>query len=111
PTPAARALLEAAASAGTAARWSAALLQGMRQGECLGLTWDAVDLDAGTVDVSWQLQPLPYLDRRDKAVGFRVPDGYEARHLHDAVHLVRPKSTRGRRVIPLVPWMTAALTQ
>src|SRR5690606_2840621 len=67
------------AAKGNGARWVMALLQGMRQAEVLGLTWDAIDLDRGTVDVWWQLQPLPYLDR---AVGtFRVPDGHEARHL------------------------------
>jgi integrase len=101
------ALLTRAATLPDGSRWAAALLQGMRQAECLGLTWEAVDLDAGTLDVSWQLQSLPYLDRR--ASTFRVPDGYEARRLVGAAHLVRPKSAAGVRVIPLVPWMSAAL--
>lgn len=91
------------------ARWVAALLQGLRQAECLGLTWECVDLDGGTVDVSWQLQRLPYLDRA--AGTFRVPDGYTHRQLQHAFHLVRPKSARGKRVVPLTPWMTAALTE
>lgn len=91
-------------------RWVAALLQGMRQGECLGLTWPEVDLNDGYLTVSWQLQALPYLDANDKRRGFRVPDGYETRHLSGAYHLVRPKSKAGWRVIPLVPWMRQSLT-
>lgn len=51
-------LLDVARRGDDAARWVAALLQGMRQGEVLGLTWECVDLDAGTIDVSWQLQAL-----------------------------------------------------
>jgi integrase len=111
PLPDALAILEVAAARPDKARWVAALLQGMRQGECLGLTWDSVDLDGGTIDVSWQLQPLPYNIPHDRTSGFRIPDGYEARRLHDSFHLVRPKSARGQRIIPLVPWMTAALSQ
>lgn len=113
PLPDARALLAAATTApdGTprldASRWVAALLQGMRQGECLGLTWPAVDFEAGTIDVSWQLQALPYRDR--KAQTFRVPDGFEVRRLSGALHLKRPKSKDGFRIIPLVPWMADAL--
>ena len=91
-------------------RWIAALLQGMRPAECLGLTWDAVDLDSGSIDVSWQMKPLPYKIPRDRASGFRVPDGYVARHLHGSAHLVRPKTESGRRVIPLVPLMHDALS-
>lgn len=102
------AMLDQASRMVDGSRWVAAFLQGMRQGECLGLTWAAVDLDAGTLDVSWQLQPLPYLDRA--AGTFRVPDGYEAHQLARAAHLVRPKTEHGSRIIPLVPWMTAALT-
>lgn len=110
PLPDALDLLSAASKRVDGSRWVAALLQGMRQGECLGLTWDAVDLDAGTLDVSWQLQPLPYNVPRDRSSGFRVPPGFTARQLDGALHLVRPKSKSGTRVIPLVPWMTAALT-
>lgn len=106
--PDALALLREATTLPDGSRWVAALLQGMRQGECLGLTWDAVDLDAGVLDVSWQLQALPYKDRARQT--FRIPDGYEVRRLVGAHHLVRPKSERGKRIIPLVPWMSAALT-
>ena len=109
PLPDALELLQAAASRPDGSRWVAALLQGMRQGECLGLTWDAVDLTGGTIDVSWQLQSLPYANRT--AGTFAVPDGYEARQLHRSAHLVRPKTAKGHRLIPLVPWMAAALTE
>lgn len=90
-------------------RWALAFLQGLRQGEALGLTWEQVDLDGGTLTVSWQLQTLRYRDEKDKSKGFRIPDGYEARHLHGSAHLVRPKSRKGWRVIPLTRWAEAAL--
>lgn len=104
----ATALLREAGAIPGGSRWVAALLQGMRQAECRGLTWDCVDLEAGVIDVSWQLQALPYLDR--KAGTFRVPDGYETRHLVNAFHLVRPKTAAGQRIVPMVPWMRTALT-
>lgn len=103
------AILEQASTLPHGTRWAAALLQGMRQAECLGLLWESVDLDQGLLIVSWQLQSLPWVDRKDKSKGFRIPDGYEVRHLVDAYHLVRPKSRSGWRVIPLVPWLTDAL--
>lgn len=109
PLPDALAILQVASQRPDASRWVAALLQGMRPGECLGLTWDAVDLEAGELDVSWQLQPLPYRVARDRTSGFRVPRGYEVRQLAGAMHLVRPKTKTGKRVIPLVPWMASAL--
>lgn len=100
-------LLEVARANGEAARWVAALLQGMRQGEVLGLVWEAINFEEGTIDVSWQLQELPYVDRITGT--FQVPAGYETRHLVGATHLVRPKTKSGYRVIPLVPWMKVEL--
>lgn len=91
-------------------RWSLAFLQGIRQGEALGLTWDEVNLDTGTLTVCWQAKSLRYLDRDNPAAGFAMPDGYEARLLTGSTHLVRPKSTAGWRVMPLVPWAVTALT-
>lgn len=93
------------------ARWMVALLEGIRPGEALGLTWDAIDLDAGTITVEWQLRRLPYNVARDRSSGFRVPDGYEARRLHDAMHLVRPKTDSGFRVIPLLEPVAEALAR
>lgn len=109
PTPDALALLEAASARPDSSRWAAALLQGMRPAECHGLTWDAVDFTALTIDISWQLKALPYRIPGDRSSGFRVPRGHVARQLQGATHLVRPKSAAARRVIPLVPWMTSAL--
>jgi hypothetical protein len=109
PLPDSLALLSVAAELGHGSRWVAALLQGMRQGECLGLTWEQVDLDAGSLTISWQLQALNYRDKSNRRAGFLIPDGYEVRQLEGRMHLVRPKSDAGWRVIPLVPWMVASL--
>lgn len=89
-------------------RWLFTLVYGQRMGECLGLTWDSVNLEPngdapfGEVMIEWQLQALPYNVPRDRSSGFRVPDGHDARHLVDAYHLVRPKSRAGYRVAPLL---------
>lgn len=122
--PDAAAVLKVASTRPDGARWVAALLQGMRQGECLGLTWDAVDFEHGRIDISWQLQSLPYKHgcleggkitcgtRRAAACprrAFRVPDGYEAQRLERSWHLVRPKSTKSQRVIPMLDWMAEPL--
>lgn len=92
-----------------ASRWAVAFLTGLRQREALGLTWDFVDLDAGTLTVAWQVKNLKYREKGNPDAGFVIPDGYEARHLVGAQHLVRPKSRKGWRVIPLIPWAHAAL--
>lgn len=54
------AIVERARVRRNAARWLVGLSIGSRQGEVLGLTWPHVDLDAGTVEIAWQLQRLPW---------------------------------------------------
>ena len=102
-------VLTVAAERPDASRWVAALVEGLRPAEALGLTWDMVDLEAGTMTLAWQLKALPYAERRNPASGFRVPRGFESRHLQGAYHLVRPKTRAGSRVVPVVPWLVGAL--
>jgi integrase len=107
------------------ARWAAALFLGARQGEVLGLEWDRVNLDLGTVDLSWQLQRLPWrhgcgsssqLPKCGKRAAYcpkrelDVPRGFELRPITGALALTRPKSRAGQRLIPLPPPMHTALT-
>lgn len=72
----------------------------MRQAECLGLTWDRVDVTAGTMGVSWQLRRIPA-----DAV---IPPSLAVRDLTGTYRLTAPKTRAGRRIIPLVPWMVMA---
>lgn len=75
----ARRVLATAAGKRNGARWSVALALGLRQGEALGLTWPAVDLDAGRLTVRLALQ----------------------RQAGQGLVLVPPKSRAGRRTIAL----------
>lgn len=100
-------LVEVASLQPDASRWVAALLQGMRQAECLGLTWDAVDLEREQIDVGWQLVSVAYSDRARRR--HDLPEGWEHRHLEGTRFLARPKSLAGSRIVPLVPWMRDAL--
>lgn len=104
-------ILQVASTRDDASLWVAALLQGMRPAEVRGLTWACVDLDGDMIDVSWQLQSLPYKIKGDKSSGFAIPLGAKVRHLTGAYHLVRPKTKAGRRVVPIVPWMHDALVK
>jgi integrase len=103
-------ILAVATARPDASRWVAALVQGLRPAEALGLTWDMVDLHAGTMTLAWQLKTLPYVEFRNPDSGFRIPRGFECRRLHGAFHLVRPKTHAGIRVVPLIPWLVDALT-
>lgn len=105
-------VLERAAATPAGSRYVAALLQGIRQGEALGLTWDhVVDLDGDVphLVVEWQLKALPYRRARDRSSGFAYPADYRVRQLENAWHLVEVKTRAGERVVPVVPWMASSL--
>jgi site-specific recombinase XerD len=85
------------------ARWTAGLLMGIRSGEVRGLTWDAIDLNEGLMDISWQVQHL--------TEGHETPDGWEARHLTGRAWLTRPKTSAGTRIVPMVESLHAQLVK
>lgn len=105
------------------ARWLMALLLGARQAECLGLEWDRIDLDAGIIDVSWQLQRIPWAHGQDCGCpeGVKparcpskvpaVPAGFEYRPCYMGTWLVRPKTKSSMRVLPIPPKLLGALRQ
>ena len=118
----ARTLLAAAIGDPRRARWLMALLTGARQAECLGLEWDRVDLEAGTVDLSWQLQPIGYRHGCAASCGKKragscpkreldVPGGFEYRVVHGRVCLTRPKSEAGIRMVPIPRVLIEALKE
>jgi integrase len=63
-------LLEAAARRRNGARWALAL--GLRQGEALGLRWDSVDLEKGTIRIRRSRLRPKYADGCDGTCG-RAP--------------------------------------
>jgi integrase len=83
----ARAVLEATRGDWLEALYTLALAVGLRQGEALGLHWQDVDLDAGTLRVRVALQRL------------------EGRGLQ----IVEPKTARSRRSIALPPQVVESL--
>lgn len=107
--PQAIAVLAHAAELSHGSRWLYGFYEGTRQAEALGLTEGAIDWRTGLISLEWQLQPLPYNVPFDRSSGFRVPHGYEARHLVERFHLVRPKTDKGWRVIPMVDTVREAL--
>jgi integrase len=56
----ARAVIEYAMKRRNGTRWSIALALGLRQGEALGIRWQDVDLDKGTLSIRVQLQRQRY---------------------------------------------------
>lgn len=124
----AKAVLLAAADAGDplTAMWTAALLLGARKSELLGLTWDRVDLEAGTVDLAWQLQQLPWRHGCGKKRGDVWPCGkktpracpkrehdveadFEHETVWEALCFTRPKTSSSIRLIPAPVMLSQAL--
>lgn len=81
-------------------RWAFALHYGARQGEILGLVEDCIDFDRQEIRLEWQLDTLPYIDRKRPELGFDIPRDLEVRHLVGGYHLTPPKSKAGFRVLP-----------
>jgi integrase len=84
----ARRLVDTAKTHRLGALFSVALALGLRQGEALGLRWQDVDLDNGTVRVTHQLQ-----------------------RVNGELRLVPPKSEQSRRTIALPDAVTQQLRQ
>jgi integrase len=106
----ARAVLDAAKGQRNAARWSVALALGLRQGEALGLAWDAVDLTSTpatlTVRQALQRRAWEHGCEDPKACGTarKCPE-----RTGGGLVIVRPKSRAGRRTIVLPPLLSTAL--
>jgi integrase len=103
-----------------ATRWVAALLTGARPAELIGLQWDRVDLDAGVINLEWQLQEV---DRKHgcgdptngdypcgkKRASFcphtRWPfnDGDIYRECVGRFVWTLPKTSAGTRIVPIMP--------
>lgn len=97
-----------------ASRWCVAFYTGARPAELLGLTWEHVDLEAGVVELAWQLQthkrihgcpPGKPCGRRRAGscpqAKWDLPAAFEHRETDGALLLTRPKTKAGWRVVPL----------
>ncbi|TLP74451.1 tyrosine-type recombinase/integrase [Nesterenkonia sphaerica] len=85
-----------------AARWMMALTYGPRQGEILGLGWDAVDLDSGQIDLRRTLYPKKWrhgCDDRSRCPA-KGPHLCPSRH-GGGLFFGTPKSQAGRRSVPV----------
>jgi integrase len=83
----ARRFLSVVAGTRMEARWVLAIALGLRQGEALGLSWENVDLDSGTLRIRQALQ-------------------YQPGH---GLEVVEPKTARSRRTVPLPISVVAVL--
>jgi len=106
----ARAVLSAAKSGRNGARWVLALGLGLRQGEALGLCWDDVDFDAGTLRVRRALCRAPW--QHGCAKPERCPASRPAgcpQRIGGGLRTVEPKSARSRRTVSLPEYLVDAL--
>ena len=102
------------------ARWAFALITGSRQGETIGLTWDRLDLDRESADLTWQLQTIPNehgcgqpdsevwpcrqkVPRLCPKKKDLKPPNFESVHLEGSTYLTRPKTRGSERSVPIPP--------
>lgn len=106
-----------------AAMWGTSILIGKRLGEVLGITRDAVDLDAGTITISWQIRRLPFEHgcgeqgankawpcgrKRGGNCTSRhlsVPDDQEVKQVSGGLYMTRPKARASWSVLPMVGYL------
>lgn len=74
------------------ALWATFLFTGARRGEVAGLTTDRID---GVIDISWQLKQITNIDEVNSN------SDYVFQHIVGKRYLVKPKTTRSQRVLPL----------
>ena len=109
----ARALLAHVQTDPNGGRRAASLYLGIRQGEVLGMQWDRIDLERGTLDLAWQLQRLGFRHGCGGTCGrkragscpqreLEVPPGFDHRQLDGGLTLTRPKGGR-ERLMPIPP--------
>lgn len=107
----ARRVIEAAASLRNGTRWLLALALGLRQGEALGVQWQDIDPDAGTLRVRRQLQRYIWQHGCDQApCGRKRAAECPWRHGGGLV-LTTPKSRAGNRTITLPAPLVKALRE
>jgi integrase len=111
-----------------ATRWATAFLTGARPRELLGLEWNRVDLDHGTLDITWQLQDLDqkhgcgepedgvYPCKRSRPgycpqKRWDFQDGFEYRDCYKGMVWTKTKTEAGRRIVPIVAPLAALLEQ
>lgn len=101
------------------ALWATYMLTGARRSEIAGLEFNRV---GDHLDLSWQIQRLEYTHGCDGNCGARragncpkrridKPHDYEARPVKGGMHLTRPKSRSGWRIIPLVEPLRSLLLE
>lgn len=104
------------------ARFATALFTGERQGEVIGLEVNRLDLDAGVADVSWQLQRIRFRHGCGDTCGKKTAGSCPqreldirpglrgaVRQLDGGLCLTRPKSKKGKRLVPLHPFLVEIL--
>lgn len=106
-------LLTAIAGRPDEARWLAAIKLGARQGECLGLTWDRVDMNEMVLDFEWQAQRIGYAHgcgdtpckyKAARACPQRYIDAdetFDYEVIESNICWVKPKTDASRRLVPI----------